>query len=226
MAHRGGAREAPENTLAAFRHAVAAGAGGVELDVRLSADGVAVVFHDDDLRRFVDSTAAVESLAWSALSRLDLGEREARFAGERIPSLAETLAVVAPLALVNLELKSAGNAAALAAAVARELADSPLAERVVASSFDAEVVATFARLVPAIGCGLVVAAPPRDEAWLGYGWVALEHRLAAAGWATQARAAGLRVLVWTENDPATFERWTALGVDGIVTDVPSSWPRR
>jgi glycerophosphoryl diester phosphodiesterase len=225
VAHRGGAREAPENTLTAFRHAVAAGAGGVELDVRLSADGVAVVFHDDDLGRFFASTASVESLPWSALERLELGEREARFSGERIPTLAEALAVLMPLALINLELKSAANAEALAAAVARELRGSPLAGRTVVSSFDAEVVAAFARLAPAIGAGHVLASPPRDEAWLGYGWVALERRLAAAGWATQARAAGLRVLVWTENDPATLEPWRALAVDGIVTDLPSSWQR-
>ncbi len=109
--------------------------------------------------------------------------------------------------------------------MAEALTGSPLAPRIVVTSFDPAVVAAFALLRPDIAAGLVLAAPPRDEQWLDYGWVALEKGMASAGWATQARAVGRRVLVWTENEPSNFERWRALGVEGIVTDVPSRWPR-
>ncbi|MBN8883806.1 MAG: esterase, partial [Salana multivorans] len=93
LAHRGDADHAPENTLAAFRAAVAAGARGVETDVQLSADGVPLLLHDDGPARTTDSLArgipaetSIESLPWETLAGLDAGSWfDERFRGEPIP---------------------------------------------------------------------------------------------------------------------------------------------
>jgi len=221
VAHRGGAREAPENTLAAFAHAVACGADGVEIDVRLSADGVAVVFHDDDLGRFDRSAARVDATGARELVRLDLGARRRRFRGERIPTLGEALAVVAPLALVNLELKPAGDADRLAAAVAAELMGSSLAPRVVVTSFAPRALSALAALRPDLALGRALETPPTDDGWLAWPVVSLSLALARAGYAARARAAGRRVLVWTENDPRRLAGWRRLGVAAVITDRPA-----
>jgi glycerophosphoryl diester phosphodiesterase len=221
VAHRGGAREAPENTLAAFAHAVACGADGVELDARLAADGEVVVFHDEELGRFHAAAARVDSTAARDLAALDLGRRRRRFRGERIPTLAQALAVVAPLALVNVELKAGGDAPRLVEAVLRALDDARLGGRALVTSFDSTLVERLGAARPTLARGLVLDAPPADDAWSAHQVVSLSCALARGGWAARAAAAGLRVLVWTENDPRRFAGWARLGVEAVITDRPA-----
>ena len=66
----------------------------------------------------------------------------------------------------------------------------------------------------------MLAEPPGDDTWLDLPIVSLSRELARAGWAARAKARGLRVYVWTENDPASLAAWAALGVDGLITDRP------
>ena len=92
-AHRGASASAPENTLAAFRAAEAAGAAGIELDVHLSADGVPVVIHDETVDRTTDGHGPVAALTLCRLRQLDAGRWFApAFAGEALPTLEEILA--------------------------------------------------------------------------------------------------------------------------------------
>ena len=98
FAHRGGALEAPENTMAAFGHAVDLGYRYIETDIQATRDGVAVVFHDDDLIRLTGRPEAVADLSWDDLKHV-------RVAGEPIPRLDELLAAWPDLR-VNLEPKS------------------------------------------------------------------------------------------------------------------------
>jgi len=107
LGHRGASAEAPENTLAAFRLAMAQGADGVELDVWRCGTGELVVAHDDDLRRVGGSPLVVRKASLAALRAVDVGSwKGERFRGERVPLLAEVLEAV-PSAVVNVELKSA-----------------------------------------------------------------------------------------------------------------------
>lgn len=221
VAHRGGAREAPENTLASLAHAVACGADGIELDVRLTADGVPVVFHDDDLGRFGGGAARVDATTARALRALDLGRRRRRFRGERIPTLAEAFAVAAPLALFNLELKPVRAPARLAAAVAAEIAAADLAGRVLITSFEPALLAAIAVASPDLPRGLVLDRTPPDDAWLSHSVVSLSLELARHGFAQRAREAGLRLLVWTENDPRRLAAWGRRGVEAVITDRPA-----
>src|SRR6188474_1210870 len=92
IAHRGGSLEAPENTMAAFRHAIEVGMRLVELDVQLSSDGEMVVIHDETLDRTTDGTGAVHDYTLEELRQFDAGTKFGpQFVGERIPTLREVL---------------------------------------------------------------------------------------------------------------------------------------
>src|SRR6478672_5367982 len=95
IAHRGASFDAPENTLAAIRLGWDQGADGVEFDVRLSRDGQIVVIHDADTRRVANVDRLVSDQTVDELRQLDVGRwKGPQFAGERIPTLAEVLAIV------------------------------------------------------------------------------------------------------------------------------------
>src|SRR5687768_6527959 len=100
IAHRGASKHAPENTFAAFKRAIDAGADGIELDVRLAKDGVAVVFHDSTLKRIAGRKGKIEHYTSAELGSIDAGSWFNRYApkladpaykNESVPTLAETL---------------------------------------------------------------------------------------------------------------------------------------
>src|SRR5688572_31642404 len=92
VAHRGDSADRPENTHAAFAAALAAEVDGIELDVRLSRDGVPLVCHDDTLARFGGTTCSLRKLSAARIRAVDVGSwKHARFAEERVPTLDETL---------------------------------------------------------------------------------------------------------------------------------------
>lgn len=140
----------PENSMAAFRAALDAGAG-VECDVRLSGDGQVMIFHDHDLRRLCASALAVEATPAEMLAGQRLFD-----SGEHIPWLGELLELVAGKAPILIELKCrSGNAALLAEAVAKELDD--YAGPVGVMSFEPRAIKWFARRRPYRRRGLVIS---------------------------------------------------------------------
>ncbi len=114
IGHRGLAARAPENTLAGFAEAARLGVGWIELDVQLTSDGVPVVFHDDRLERTTDGRGCLTETSFADLRRLDAGRWFSdRFAGQRVPSLAETLTFLIDAGLgLNLEIKASEEAGA------------------------------------------------------------------------------------------------------------------
>lgn len=187
FAHRGlHGPGVPENSLAAFRAAIEAGAG-IECDVRLSSDGEVVVSHDHDLRRMCASALAVEATPSAVLVRQQLFDT-----GEHIPRLVELLELVAGKVPILIELKCrGGNAARLANAVAARLVD--YAGKGGVMSFEPTVGKWFARHLPHMRRGLVISerasafdrwrsiakASPHflavDRAALGRSWVAKQR---------------------------------------------------
>jgi len=223
IAHRGASRDAPENTLAAFRLAGELGADGVELDVQRCASGEVVVFHDDDLERLAGRCQRVDALPLDALREVDLG------AGQTIPTLEEALAQLAPRMLVNVELKTAGlSDRGLLAAVATILHRHAATPRVLVSSFNPAALARFARLAPEVPIGLLFHSEQRLP--LRRAWPArllrplalhpeskLVDAIALGGWRRQ----GYLVHTWTVDDPREMAALIALGVDAIITNQPA-----
>ena len=213
IAHRGASRDERENTLAAFRRAVAVGADGVELDVRRSADGELVVHHDatlDDGRVIVETQAG------------ELPEHVAR--------LHEALDAAAGL-IVNVELKNAPGEPdfdpddSVAAAVADLLARRPEpAGRWLVSSFRLETVDRFRKFAPQVPTALLTDHLDDDVVALalGHGHTVVHPWFGdlTATAIQSAHGSGVRINAWTCNDPARAVELAGWGIDGIVTDVP------
>jgi glycerophosphoryl diester phosphodiesterase len=149
-AHRGDSANAPENTLAAFRAAVALPVRWIELDVHPTQDGVLVVIHDDTVDRTTDGSGAVSDLTGEALRRLDAGSWfDAQFAGERIPTLAEVIDLVGPTGTrLNIEIKSPPPGLDVARPVVDLLRQAGKAREYVVSSFDLSVLLEVQAIAP------------------------------------------------------------------------------
>jgi len=107
IAHRGASMYAPENTIAAFELAVEMGADAIELDTMLTADGTPIVIHDQSLERTTNGSGSVASKSIEEIQLLDAGSTfDARFDGEKIPTLKEVFSAVGNKILINVELKN------------------------------------------------------------------------------------------------------------------------
>ncbi len=230
LGHRGASADAPENTLAAFRLAMAQGADGVELDVWRCRTGEVVVFHDEDARRISGSPLAIAGATLREIEALDVGShRGERFRGERIPLLSEVLEAL-PGAVVDVELKS-GRVAdpRLALSVARILRERRAEDRVLVSSFDHWLLAAFRAAAPGIATGLLFEEAPAWRARLAVAEVLLRPRavhppraLATPEAVRRWQRSGLAVNVWTLDAPEEVERLARLGVAGIISNVPGA----
>jgi glycerophosphoryl diester phosphodiesterase len=175
-AHRGGAALRPENTLAAFDHALALGADGLELDVRLTRDGEVVVHHDAVLERATDGHGAIAARSLAELASLDAGYRFApsgasgfpfRGQGIRIPTLREVLGRYPGVPLV-IELK--GAQPALARGVVELVRAASAVDGVSVGSFYSGVLKAIRRMEPAVATG----ASREETRWALYGsWIRL-----------------------------------------------------
>ena len=161
-AHRGTSAWFPENTLAAFEAAIASGADSVELDVQLSADGVAVVIHDDTVDRTTNGSGAVAQLTAAELGALDAGSwKSPSFSGEPIPTLEQCLWLLAGTARINMELKA--RDLSLAEIAVEAIEQRRLHRQVIVSSFHLELLTAVRRALPEVRIHhFLEREPPRD----------------------------------------------------------------
>jgi glycerophosphoryl diester phosphodiesterase len=222
FAHRGGAGDHPENTMAAFESAVALGYRYLETDVHVTADGVLVAFHDDILDRVTDRQGVIGELPWSEVSR-------ARIDGEAVPLLEDLLGAW-PDVRVNLDAKHDAAVAPLVAALERTGAF----DRVCVASFSDRRLTRFRRLT---GRRVCTSLGPHGIARLraasfgirtgrfaaGCVQVPTDHRgrtLCDRRFVDTAHRRRLPIHVWTIDDRAEMAHLLDLGVDGIMTDRP------
>lgn len=219
IAHRGASAEVPENTLAAFRRALALGADGIELDVRVTRDGETVVFHDTTLTRLAGRRGRLAQLLFREL-------REVRIQGEPIPTLAEVLTLACRRAVVQIEIKRGVPVAPVVRALHRTRADTG----VVLASFDAAIVADSRRLAPRIPRMLITRGGGHGRAEtlvpvlaaLGAMGVSVDHRaIRSPAFVTALHRCGLCVWCWTVNDTRAMLRLASWGVDAILSDNPA-----
>lgn len=227
IAHRGAGRLAPENTLAAFREGARHGYQAFECDVKLSADGVPFLLHDDTLERTTSGQGPAATWPWAALSQLDAGGwHSATHAGEPPASLQAVGTWLRRNGLhLNLELKpNPGQAhetgAQVARAVAREWAGCAVPPLL--SSFEPEALVGARAAAPQLPRALLVdedrAGWLAEALALGCCAVVTQHRWLQVAQIQAAHAQGLKVLCYTVNDPAEARRLQAAGIDGLITD--------
>jgi glycerophosphoryl diester phosphodiesterase len=221
LAHRGASVVAPENTLAAFRSAVEQGADFVELDVQESADGEVLVIHDSDLMKVGNSPMKIWEHTAAELRTVDIGSRVGpQFSGERVPTLAEALAVCKGKARVDVELKSYGHDQKLQERVAEIVEAAGMANDCIYMSLDHTMIGRMKRLRPSWRCGVLAAKARGDLTSLHADFLAVEARMATGRFVRQAHRAGQDVYVWTTNDPAWMLAAMSRGADGLITDKP------
>jgi glycerophosphoryl diester phosphodiesterase len=227
IAHRGGAIEHLENTLPAFQACVDLGYRYLETDVRITADGTLLAFHDPTLERVTDRTGRVDALTWSELS-------EARIGGREPIIRLEDLLGAWPDVRFNLDIKAAGVLAPLVRLIHRM----GVADRICLGSFsDARIAAARRLFGPAVCTSLgprgVAALRLSSYSPLAAGLVRIQagcaqvplqlggRALVDERFIAAAHARGLQVHVWTVDDPDEARAMLDLGVDGIMTDRPA-----
>jgi glycerophosphoryl diester phosphodiesterase len=230
LAHRGASTLETENTLAAFRRAMADGADGVELDVQRCATGEVVVFHDDDLARLAGRPERIDQLSLETLREVRLPR------GGEIPTLAEVLEACGPAALVNVEIKYAGlwskGCQALVDAVADVVNRAGARQRVLISSFSPGAVWRWRKIRPDVPSGLLFEQPrPFHRPWplrtdillplLRPQAVHPEESLCTRESVARWRAQGYAVNVWTVDAPERIAALASMGVSGIITNDPA-----
>jgi glycerophosphoryl diester phosphodiesterase len=223
FAHRGGAREALENSWTAFEHAVGLGYHYIETDVRASSDGVAVAFHDPGLDRLTGTPGLLRATAWADLARLRLPD------GCGVPKLEDMLGAW-PALRWNIDVKADDAVGPVVRCIERAGAEG----RVLVTAFSDRRLTKLAAALPAVATGAgsssvaaaVLAArlglPVRARADAfqvpcSYRGVAIvDARFLAA-----CHKSGKQVHVWTVDDEKKMIGLLDLGVDGIMTDRPS-----
>ena len=232
VAHRGGAKLAPENTLVAFRQAVEFWRADIlEMDVHLSADGEVVVIHDSTVDRTTDGSGRVRDLPLAALRELDAGHSfrslagaaSFRDAGVGLPSFSDVLESF-PRTRLNVECKAAEAAGPLArlieshGAVHRVLI-AAISERtrVAALGYRGPWGAARSQVAAVRLCG-ALRAPRADVLQVPERWLGIQ--VVTPGFVRAAHRLNLPVQVWTVDEPADMRRLLSWGVDGIQSDRP------
>jgi len=236
LAHRGASGSAPENTLAALRLAVESGVEAAECDVRLSADRVPVLMHDASLERTAGVKQDVSALPLAELKKLDVGRwKGEKFAGERIPTLAEALELVRGKLALAVEIKPQG--------IEREVLDVMQAAGLrpgdaLIFSFHRSVIEKVRGLNPLLPTvWLIDNLPYREEdrrtlladaLRAGCNGVGLPIEHADVDFIRAAHQVGLSTFVWTVNEASDARYLTRIDVDGLLTDRPElmrTWVR-
>jgi glycerophosphoryl diester phosphodiesterase len=244
LAHRGASALAPENTIEAFRVAVEAGAGGLELDVHMTRDGHIVVIHDATVDRTTNGSGAISEMTLDELRRLDAGHtfspdggstRHYRGRGVRVPTLGEVLEEF-PVVAVNIEIKA--GTPGIEETVLGVLRQANALGRALVVSTPHNIVKRFRK----VSGGHVSTGASRWEIGVFYisSRVRLERLVRPAYDALQvplrhrgipvvtprfiraAHARGVRVDAWTINQADEMRRLLDLGVDVIMTDRPGT----
>jgi glycerophosphoryl diester phosphodiesterase len=242
--HRGARAVRPENTIAAFEYAIQAGVDVLELDLQLTKDKVPVVSHDPVLRPEIcrgpeGAERAIPKMTVAELRQWDCGSLQApgfpkqqAVPGARVPTLEDVLALANRGGFeFNIETKMpeeaelAPDPEEFARLVIAAIRDQGLEERVILQSFDFRTLHAAAKVAPEIRRSALYGSGGRDfvdvarEA--GAPIVSPQFKLVTPEKVKRAHSAGLEVVPWTANDPETWERLIAAGVDAIITDDPA-----
>jgi glycerophosphoryl diester phosphodiesterase len=225
IAHRGASGHTPENTMAAFQHAVELGAGFIETDLHLTRDARFVVIHDAALERTTNGRGHVHDFTLHELHRLDAGMwYDRKFMGERIPTLENILEFSRKHDVVfYLEVKY-DAAWGMHYALVGALQKSQDAARTIVISFDPSTLESIRKLDGSLMTGLLVERavfdPIQMAVEVGARQLCPRHSMVTSDLIEKAHRADLHVATWTVNEPDDMRAMIAAGADGIMTDFP------
>jgi glycerophosphoryl diester phosphodiesterase len=237
IGHRGAAHDAPENTMASFKTAWAQNADAIETDMWLSKDGKIVIMHDGDTKRVGGSTNKIATQNWEDMQRFDVGGwKGEKFKDERIPTLDSILASIPSGKRAVLEIKCGPEIVPELMRVIHASKRKPAEIAIISFKFDAlkESKAKLPNIdhyflydyktnaqgrLPELGRMIAQAKFTNfDGLDLQFKWPIDK------AFVKKVKDAGLKIVVWTVNDPTIAKRMVEAGVDGITTDRPG-WLR-
>jgi glycerophosphoryl diester phosphodiesterase len=233
FAHRGDSAHAPENTLPSFQLACQKGADGVELDVKLTADGHVIVIHDSTVDRTTDGKGRVESLTLEAIRKLDAGKWfNEKFTGTKVPLLEEVFETVGRDKMINIELKLTSYSTSpnsLVVKVCELIKRHNNHSQILFSSFFPSSLKVAAQTLPEVPRGLLAMSGLLGSWARSFGFMfgdyqALHPHISSTSREQMQRAHRLkrRVHVWTVNKAEEIKLLKEWGVDGIITDDPQT----
>jgi glycerophosphoryl diester phosphodiesterase len=225
IGHRGAAARAPENTLASLAMAKELGAQWVEFDVQITRDDCPILLHDARLERTTDGRGIAADIDWARIAKLDAGAWFAMaFRGERVPRLAEALALLSRLEIgAVIEIKSEPGAGPRTMRATLAALDGAAPHAYILSSFDEAALAVAAEAAPGLARALIVKAVPPD--WrerverLGVSALHADHRALDAA-TVAAVASRLPLRAYTVNAPDRARLLLDWGVSAVFSDCP------
>lgn len=227
VGHRGFASIAPENTLVSYAEAIRAGAQFVECDVHLTADGVPVVVHDSNLKRTTGFDAEVRDVDSRLISQLDAGSwKSPVYAGERVPTLEQLLALTLGKAVLAIELKAAEMEDKVKTAL--ENAGAKPSD-VIIFAWEPKTLSRMRELEPELSTIYLVEKMPtggkerlfKDAEGSGATGLGMNHTLVDEAFIRDAHARDLEVFAWTVNEPKRMRQLAAWGIDTLISDDPA-----
>jgi glycerophosphoryl diester phosphodiesterase len=213
IGHRGAKAYAPENTLSSFKKALELGVNAVELDVRKTKDNQLVVIHDADIKRTTNGEGLVSELTFEEIESFSAED------GEKIPTLQEVLDFLDKKVKVLIELKEGGMEEAVLSTVHQCGSE----ENVIITSFLEDALKRVRELNPNIETGLIYAKhknPVKAALELKANYLVALYRFTHTANVEKAHENGLKVIVWTINNPQEVAEFVKKGVDGIASDKP------
>lgn len=220
-AHRGSAFKAPENTLSAIEQAIQDGADYIEIDARMTADGIPVLWHDSNMRRVFNLPGKISDLTLEEARSRDAGSWFApAFRDERIATLAEVITVTRGKARLYVDIKPDPDSPGLTRKVVRMLQQMDAVDGTVIAAAEWRVLAEARRLEPALETTLLaqfIVGPLWEQSFDNLG---LRQNRVTPATVAQTHQSGNELHVWTVNNPRAMSRFIDMGVDNIITDRP------
>jgi glycerophosphoryl diester phosphodiesterase len=221
FAHRGAAGKAPENTMAAFKQAIADKTDWIELDVQESKDGIVMVIHDSDVMKLAGASPKIWESTAEELQKLDIGSWfDPKFAGERIPTLKEVLQEVKGKVKVLIELKYYGHDDALEQKVVDIVEEMGMANDVAVMSLKPAQVEKIKALRPEWESGILLSKVLGDISQMDVDFLAVNLGMMHPSFIKRTHEVGKKLYVWTADDPITVFKMLTYGADGIITNEP------
>lgn len=220
VAHRGGAKVAPENTLAALEQAIRDGAPIAEIDVQQLADGTLIVMHDSNFKRTAGEDICVWDAEADALGKLEVGSFFSdAYRGEQIPTLEDMLVCAGGRICLMIELKYTGQEEQLEESVLALLQKYDMVDECIIGSMNKGILQKVKELDPAVNTVLIAHHLDEEDYDLDYAdSYSIEGKNLDADMVDRIHYAGKSVYGWTANSSASMSRIVNSGADGVVTD--------
>jgi glycerophosphoryl diester phosphodiesterase len=237
FAHRGASGLAPENTLAAIERAIGFGADGVEVDVHQTKDSVLVIIHDNTIDRTTGGTGRVMDLTFAQIRQYSAGHWfDDQFAGEKVPSLDEVLALVNGRSRLLIEIKGGGDTyPGIEERVVRAIHSRDARDWCSIQSFHHKTLMVLHRMDSTLSLYKLVmydmpGFPIYIDSGIQFGWlrendfveaISVNRNSVTETLVTSLHKYGLKVYVWTVDDFLDMVHLFRIGVDGIITNFPN-----